>query len=201
MWHKYDCLTNLNYGHSPLGFGHRKKKRKKKKNTRTHMNPSQSVLPEAHRVDHSLCGLQTLIFKPIHCGAGCGKHLNPAQFGPHTPLLAGRHVYRGHTRGKQFATCKWPRVGGVVDSVVANCTICHVYNKYTWPLCHVAHKTRGRQFDSLPCVLWTTWPLCHVYMSTRGRLSAMCILHVSDCLPRVLINTWHIGHVFHSTHV
>jgi len=38
------------------------------------MNPSRSVLPKTHRVDHLLCGLRILIFKSVHCGAGCGKH-------------------------------------------------------------------------------------------------------------------------------
>jgi hypothetical protein len=42
-----------------------------------------------------------------------------------------------------LATCKWPRVRGVVNPVVAKCTTCHVYTKYTLPLCHVSNKTRG----------------------------------------------------------
>jgi hypothetical protein len=50
------------------------------------MKPSQSALPKAQRVDHSLCGLRILIFKSVHCGTGCGKHANPAQSGPRPPL-------------------------------------------------------------------------------------------------------------------
>jgi len=30
--------------------------------------------------------LRILIFKPVHCGAGCEKHANPAQSGPRPPL-------------------------------------------------------------------------------------------------------------------
>jgi hypothetical protein len=61
--------------------------KKKKKYTRTCMNPSWStLLPKVQRVDHSLCGLRILIFKPVHCGEGCGKHANPAQSSPHPPL-------------------------------------------------------------------------------------------------------------------
>jgi hypothetical protein len=51
------------------------------------MNPSRSALPKAQRVDHLLCGLRILIFKPVHCGAGCEKHANPAQSGPRPPLM------------------------------------------------------------------------------------------------------------------
>jgi len=51
------------------------------------MNPSQSTLPKAQRVDHSLCGLRILIFKSVHYGAGCGKHANPAQSDPRPPLI------------------------------------------------------------------------------------------------------------------
>jgi hypothetical protein len=70
------------------------KKKKKIRNTQTRMNPSRSVLPEAQRVDHLLCGLRILIFKPVHCGVGCGKHANSAQFGPRPPLLA-TYFFRG----------------------------------------------------------------------------------------------------------
>jgi hypothetical protein len=57
------------------------------------MNPSRSALPKAQRVDHSLCGLRILIFKSVHCGAGCGKHANPAQSGLRPPLPTNIIVY------------------------------------------------------------------------------------------------------------
>jgi hypothetical protein len=50
------------------------------------MNLSRYALPKAQQVDHSLCGLRILIFKSVHCGAGCGKHANPAQSDPRPPL-------------------------------------------------------------------------------------------------------------------
>jgi hypothetical protein len=51
------------------------------------MNPSRSALLKAQQVDHSLCRLRILIFKPVHCGASCEKHANPTQSGPRPPLL------------------------------------------------------------------------------------------------------------------
>jgi hypothetical protein len=70
------------------------KKKKKKRNTRTRMNPSRSALPKAHRVDHSLCELRISIFKPVHCGAGCEKHVNPAQSDPRPPLYTAKMAFR-----------------------------------------------------------------------------------------------------------
>jgi hypothetical protein len=69
----------------------------------------------------------------------------------------------------QVATCtkpihvanRLPRVRGVVDSVVANCTICHVYSEYTLPLCHVSHKTRSHTSDT-----------CNIHVAD---VSAACI--------------------------
>jgi hypothetical protein len=34
-----------------------------------------------------------LIFKPVHCGAGCGKHANPVQSGPRSPLVVQYVLY------------------------------------------------------------------------------------------------------------
>jgi hypothetical protein len=57
------------------------------------MNPSRSALPKPQRVDHSLCGLRILSFKPVHCGAGCRKHANSAQSGPRPPLKVIIYIY------------------------------------------------------------------------------------------------------------
>jgi hypothetical protein len=53
-------------------------------------------------------------------------------------------MYGYYTRGEQLGTFKWPRVRCVVDPVVANCTIGHVYSetrghKATCFIVHVAN--------------------------------------------------------------
>jgi hypothetical protein len=71
----FSKIVNYFFGFEPT--------KKNERNTRTRMNPSQSALPEAQRVDHSLCGLRISIFKFVHCGASCGKHANPARARPY----------------------------------------------------------------------------------------------------------------------
>jgi hypothetical protein len=50
---------------------------------------------------------------------------------------------------------------GMVDPIVANCTICHVYSEYTLSLCHVSHKTRCHTLDT-----------CNIHMTD---VSVACI--------------------------